>query len=167
MSSVVNRALFINGVFRSVLDRILDTQSGNPDHPLFLRPSSSSSIAMLRANPPTTDCPVILYVSTSDDLNQVSYVGEVIRWEDATGLSPERIEHINEVLLLHQEGESPVDGQSSSGVNLLSVRRLSRFPEPFSAGKLVKVSDGLPLSANRTRAGGWSAVHPCPVGVGR
>ena len=165
MSSVVNHALFINGIFRTVLDQILETQANNPNHPLFLRPSSNSPIVMLKTSPPTSDVPVILYASTTDDLNMVSYTAEVIKWEDITDISPARIEHVNEILSLHQPCEGLIVDQLESGLNLLSIRRLTKFPEPFSAGDLVKVSDGQPLSTNRTRAGGWSRVYPLNPGL--
>lgn len=165
MASVVNHALFINGIFRTVLDQILATQANNPGHPLFLRPSSSSPIAMLKTRPPTSDAPVILYASTTDDLNMVSHTAEVIKWEDITDISPARIEHVNEILSLHQPCEGLISGQSESSINLLSIRRLTKFLESFSTGELVKVSDGQPLSDNRTRAGGWSPVYPLNPGL--
>ena len=60
MSSVVNHALFINGIFRTVLDQILETQANNPNHPLFLRPPSITTtdrkkgiLSTLHSNLPT------------------------------------------------------------------------------------------------------------------
>lgn len=160
----LNQALFLNGVYRSALDRILGTQTSNPDHPLFLRPKDDRPIVMLRDSPPTPDVPVMLYASTTDDLNMVSYTAEIIRWEDATALSFERVDHVNEVLALHQYPEGLVNIHRPDGLNLLSIRRLAALPEPFSTGKLVKVSDGQPLSAGRKRAGGWSPVYPLGQG---
>ena len=158
MSSVANHALFINGVFQSVLEKILLTQADNPDYPLFLQPASRSPIVFLKTSLPTTDDPVMLYVSTTDGLNMVSYVAEIVGWEDITDLSLARSEQVNDIRTLRQPDEGIlVPGQDS--INLLSIRRLTKLDEPFSVGELVKVRDGKPLSTNRTRAGLWSVVY--------
>ena len=163
MASANNNALFINGIFRTVLDKILETQAGNPDHTLFLQPESGSPIVMLKNSPPTPEDPVTLYASTTDDLSMVSYTAEIANWEDKTTLSQARIEQVNGILVLHQQGEGTLYDQShvtdKRSINLLSIRRLTKLPEPFSVGQLVKVRDGKPLSTRRTRAGGWSVVQ--------
>jgi len=44
-------------------------------------------------------------------------------------------------------------------VNLISVWRMRELSKPFLVSELQKLSDGLPLSTNRQRAGGWSYVN--------
>ena len=48
-------ALFINGIYRSVLDEILSTQSHDPEITLFLQPYGGKAIARLRDNVPSPE----------------------------------------------------------------------------------------------------------------
>ena len=75
-------ALFINGIYRSVLEEILATQRGHPDFTLFLQPHSGSAIARLRRDVPTPEAPVTLYASTTDELDAISYTAEIVGWEN-------------------------------------------------------------------------------------
>ena len=159
--------LFINGIYRNVLEEILKTQSGTPDQTLFLQPYSPSSIKMLMNDPPTIDKPVRLYASTTDDLPMVSYAADIIGWEDKTKMDDARREDVDSIIKTFQPGEvedeeglwvhSPTTDRPY--LNLLSIRRLVKLANPFSVANLVKVSDEKPLSTNRSRAGGWSYVY--------
>ena len=51
------------------------------------------------------------------------------------------------------------DDPGTSSLNLLHVRRMFKFTEPFSVSRLIKISDGKPLATNRTRGGGHSYVR--------
>ena len=103
--------LFINGIYRNVLEEILETQSGNPDHTLFLQPYSASPIAMLKNNPPSLEDPVKLYASTTDDLATLSYTAEIIGWEDKTELSQGRRDEVTGILNSLQPGEGGLYGE--------------------------------------------------------
>ncbi len=162
-------ALFINGVYESVLEEILRTQSILPDQILFLQPYSSRPIVDLQILPPTVDLPMRLYLSTTSDLPTVRYLGEIVGWDDKRSLSPAKRALIEEIIKLLQPGEkelydaSPAPGGVS--LNLLHVRRLQRLEKPFSVDRLIKVRDGGRLSPNRSMSGGWSYVEPEAAGV--
>ena len=78
-------------------------------------------------------------------------------------MSNERCELIESIINLLQSEEGGlynlVDDPEASSVNLLHVRRMFKFNEPFSVSRLVKISDGEPLAMNRTRGGGHSYVR--------
>lgn len=157
------QALFINGIFNTVLDEILEIQSVTPDKTLFLQPYSRSPIVMLRDNPPTIENPVTLYASTTDNLATVSYTADIVCWEDKTLLDKSRPDAVDETIRSFQRQEgglydtSPTTGKLC--LNLLSIQRLVKLTSPYSVANLIKISDGKPLSTNRTRSGGWSPVH--------
>ena len=64
-------ALFINGIYETVLEDISAEQSKDPGLTLFLQPYSGSAIALLRVNVPSPESPVTLYASTTDKLDTV------------------------------------------------------------------------------------------------
>ncbi len=153
--------LFINGIFRSVLEEILETQSVNPDHTLFLQPYKGVPIAMLRDNPPSVEDPVKLYASTSDELGSVSYTAEIVGWEDKTKLSQGRRAEVERSLDSLQPNEGGLYNYSSSGkssLNLISIRRLVKLLNPFPVAELIKASDDKPYGI-RSQPGGWSPVR--------
>ena len=165
-NGVVNKqALFLNGVYRSVLRGILKAQSEDPKGTFYLQPYKSQAIAKFRDNlnlRPTNANPVRLYASTTDDLSTVSFSADIVDWADKRELSQEDFDRIhNEIMSggYNREGlfsESPETGRTS--VNLLYVQDLVKLACPFPVSNLSKTSDGLPLSAKRTQSGGWSYV---------
>jgi hypothetical protein len=158
-----SEVLFINGVFKGVLEDILAVQSELPDAILFLQPYSSSAMTRLRDDPPTTEAPMRVYLSTTTALSTVRYEGEIVGWDDKRKLSPGKRRVLSRLIYCLQPTEGGVydasrspDGQS---VNLLHIRRLRRVKTPFRVDRLIKISDGKPVSASRTTAGGWSYVR--------
>ncbi len=160
-------ALFINGVYESVLEEICRTQSVLPDQILFLQPYSSRPIVDLQIFPPTVNDPMRLFLSTTTDLPTVRYVAEIVGWDDKRTLTPEKRALIEQIIRLLQPGERELyDASAAPGgvsLNLLHVRRLKKLHEPFSVERLVKVRDGGRLSPNRSMSGGWSYVQPDPA----
>ncbi len=162
-----SEALFINGVFKGVLEEILIIQEALPEQILFLQPYTSSAITHLRDDPPTVDDPMHFFVSITTDLPTIRYEAEIVGWDDKTTLSKERRHAISRITWTLQPGEgglydaSRVEGAPS--VNLLHIRRLKRLTEPFGVEQLVKTSDSQPLSPGRATAGGWAYVRvPSP-----
>ena len=153
-------ALFLNGVYRDVLDEIVAEQSAAPQGVLFLQPYSRVPIRLLKDNPPSPEAPVRLWASVSEDLRVVQYEAEIVGWEDKTALSPAYRRAVRAVLERHQPGELALfDGTAMQGsLNLLSVRHVTRV-DAFPVTRLIKVRGRQPLSANRSRSGGWSPVH--------
>ena len=155
--------LYMNGVYRSVLEEILDVHRHLPDQILYMQPHGPGQITRLRDDPPTIDNPTKMWISTGDDLQHVGYVTEIVGWEDKIEMSDERHELIQSIINLLQPKEGGlydmVDDPAASSVNLLHVRRMFKFNEPFPVSRLVKISDGMPLATNRTRGGGHSYVR--------
>ena len=156
-------ALFINGVFESVLEEILEVQRELQEHVLFLQPHSSMAIQHLKEHPPTVDDPVRLFLSTTDRLSTVNHRAEIVGWEDKREMTEPRRNVISRRLWTLQPKEtgrfdaSGVEGASS--VNLLHIRRLTKLEKPFEVSELVKTGDSTPVSAGRTTAGGWAYVR--------
>ena len=155
-------ALFINGVFDSVLQEILKIQSELPEQILFLQPYSSRPMRELRDRPPTAESPMQLFLSLPTDLASVHYTAEFVGWDDKRALSDRKRHTLNRIIRALQPNEGGLYDASPTGdrksVNLLYIRRLQRLEPPFPVGHLIKTSDGKPLSSGRTTAGGWAYV---------
>ena len=156
-------ALFINGVFESVLVEILKVQADLPEQILFLQPYSGSVMRTLRKTPPCVESPMRLFISKTDSLATIHYQAEIVCWEDKRDLSEAKRQVINRVIGALQPDEKELYNSAKNGtgesVNLLHIRRLQKVPVPFSVEQLLKVSDGKPLSTARTTSGGWSYVE--------
>jgi hypothetical protein len=155
-------ALFLNGVFETVMQEILRIQEPLPDCVLYLQPYARDRIVRLAEEPPSLVDPVQLFISTTDHLAQVQYVCEIVGWEDKREMHQSRIDQLSEKLRKYQPGEEGVYGLDEPGkgpmVNLLHVRRMHELNSSFSVGLLRNIKDGQPLSTDRTRAGGWVYV---------
>ena len=156
-------ALFINGIYETVLEDISAEQSKDPGLTLFLQPYSGSAIARLRGNVPSPESPVTLYASTTDKLDTVRYMSDIVGWEDKTAMTAARQQEVTAIIEQHQtkEGGLYFDAAASGAIslNLLHVRRMVELQEPFSVARLIKLSDSKPLSTNRSRSGGYSYVR--------
>ena len=148
-------ALFINGNFEGNLECIANVQSVLPEQILFIQPYANSAIVELRKDPPTVDDPVVLYASTSNDLNRIHYTAEIVGWEEKSAVSHEKREVIEKILCTLQPDEG---GLYPQGQNLLHVRRMKRVARPFSVSNLIKTRNNEPVG-ERSTAGGWSYVH--------
>ena len=155
-------ALFINGIFDSVLTEILDAQIAQGGGESFLQPYKGQVISMLREHPPTPSSPVTLYISTTENLSKICYSTEIIKWEDKRELSESRRQMILRHLEKFQTKECDLfRGQElgeGKAVNLITIRNLRSLETLPPTSFLIKKSDGLPLK-KRTRAGGWSEVY--------
>jgi len=158
-----SEALFINGAYEDVLRDILEIQSVLPEQILFLQPYSGRAMVRLRDDPPTIESPMRLFLSTTTDLATVQYTAEIVGWDDKRALSDRKRHILNRIIYCLQQTEGGVYDASRTdegeSVNLLHVRRLQRFESPFSVEHLIKISDGKPVSAGRTTAGGWAYVR--------
>lgn len=156
-------ALFINGVFESVLEEILKVQAELPEQILFLQPYSGRVMRTLHKTPLSVESPMRLFISKTDTLATIHYQAEIVCWEDKRKLCEARRQVINCVIGALQPDEKELYDAAKNGtgksVNLLHIRRLQKVPVPFSVAQLRKVSDGTPLSTNRTTSGGWSYVE--------
>lgn len=156
-------ALFINGVFKETLAEIETAQHDNPGMPCYLQPYSSRRIKLLADAAPSPESPITLYLSLSNPLNEVAYIGKIVGWQDKEKLlsDPIREATANQHIKSFQPSETNIYATSGDGklcVNLISVVDLKRLPRSFPVSHLIKASDGLPLK-KRTRSGGWSPVQ--------
>lgn len=155
-------ALFINGVFESVLKEILLIQQYLPEHIMFLQPFSSDPITHLRDNRPSVDDPMRLFLSITTDLPTVHYTAEIVGWYDKRKISEEERFVFNRLIWTLQPNEGGLYDASPVGkpsVNLIHIRRLHKLNSPYSVTNLIKTSDNEPVSPDRTTAGGWAYVH--------
>jgi 5-methylcytosine-specific restriction protein A len=161
----MQQALFVNGVYPGVLEGILDAQNEGASMS-FLQPHTGKIIRLLRETKPTAQSPLNLYISTTKDLTHITYTAKIIGWEDKNMLSTSRRRQVDAHLSEHQSGEVKLfRGQEKSGskpINLLTITGLRMLETAFPTSVLIKASDNLPLSVNRTRSGGWSAVIDQP-----
>ncbi|RJP88583.1 MAG: hypothetical protein C4518_10965 [Desulfobacteraceae bacterium] len=158
----MSNALFINGIFNGVLTEIIQAQDAHNGGEYFLQPYKGQVIKFLKKQQPTSDAPIRLYISTTENLSQICYTAEIIRWEDKRELSEQRSEEVAAILKRDQSGEAGhftgFDRNANKSVNLVTIRSLRRLDSLHSTSLLRKASDDLPLK-KRTRAGGWSEVY--------
>ena len=166
-STIRDFALYINGIYRSVLDEALAVQEEVPEQVVYLQPHKSHRIKELAEHPPTPDNPVQLLASTTDELNSVQYAGEIIGWRDKREVSGRKREYLDKLIKAMQPWETGLYAEANGieCVNLLSVRNLRRLSEPFPVSELVNARRDGELG-ERTQAGGWVYVRPDSVPQG-
>jgi hypothetical protein len=154
-------ALFLNGVYESVIEDIIISQDARGGGTHYLQPYKGAIIQMLKKAPPTEDAPVALYVSTTKNLKNICYTAEIVDWKDKRELSEVERNQVLAHLMQYQPGEKPLfaaeEEVGEKAVNLLTLRHVRRCTTLLPTNILRKRSDGLPLKP-RTRAGGWSEV---------
>lgn len=151
-------ALFINGVFDSVLAEILNAQDVLHAEESFLQPHRGQAIQMLKKRAPTPSSPVRLYISTSANLNTICYSAEIIRWEDKQELSDSR----RQIILRHLKKFQPKEAEDlnkKEAANLITIRNLRRLECQPSTNFLIKVRNGEPYEPRKPPGGGWSEVY--------
>jgi hypothetical protein len=158
-----DEAVFINGIFRGVLDEILVVQDHLPDQILFLQPYKSQPIKHLMVNPPSVEDPVQLLASTTERLGKVEFSGEIVGWDDKRNLAEheERWRAISRVVWSLQPNEGGVYECAGGDrcVNLLHVRRLRHLERAIPVTQLIKTENGQPIRGERTTAGSWTYVE--------
>ena len=162
-------AVYLNGIFRAVLDDIAGVQKELPEMTLYLQPYKSHRMKELAENPPSPDAPVLLLASTTEDLNTVQYAADIVYWRDKRKLTERQRSVVDALIRGHQPTEWDTglyaEANGSEAVNLLSVRNVRRLDSPFSVTDLVNVGDGSNLG-ERTTAGSWVYVLPNSVPQG-
>jgi len=155
-------SLFINGVFESVLNEIVEAQAKNPDLVCYLQPYTDAIIKKLSNEVPSEANPVTLYISLTDSLESISYTADIIGWEYKPDISKTRLSKLNKHIRTYQPGEEKIYkiDEDKPAVNLIHVKNMRRLQKPASVASLIKISDNQPLSVNRTRSGGYSYVFP-------
>lgn len=155
-------ALFINGIYESVLADIIDSQARRGGGTSYLQPYKRAVIRMLSGNTPTAEQSVRLFISVTHSLSNISYSAEIVGWEDKRELSPSRRAEVLAHLTDWQQGEinlfNGVEQTGADALNLLTIRNLRRCDSILPTSILRKVSDDLPLKP-RSRSGGWSEVY--------
>ncbi len=165
----MEKALFLNGVYRDVLDEIFSGQKTTPAPVYYLQPYSSDKIKLLSESELSKDNPISVYISTTDSLGMISYSAEVIGWEDKRKIKSARFQVLKQHIQKWQPEEEDIYMTAPNGrkcTNLISIVNLHQFTNPISVGNLIKVSDNNPLKA-RTQSGRWSYVFKLPDWVGK
>jgi 5-methylcytosine-specific restriction protein A len=160
----MENALYLNGVYESVLDEIIKSQEKNPDNIFYLQPYSEKIIKQLKKETPTTDSPLSAYISTSGQLNQICYSAEIVGWEDKREIAPSRRALLNEHIKKFQpkEGKIYPEARGKKCVNLISIKNLKKLSNQLSTSNLIKINNGEPLKP-RTQPGNWSYVKALPL----
>jgi hypothetical protein len=160
-----DEAVFINGIYRGVLDEILVVQEHLPDQILFLQPHKSQPIKHLMVSPPAVDDPVQLLASTTERLGEVEFAGEIVGWDDKRNLPEHRWHAISRIVWSLQSTEGGVYDRAAGSrcVNLLHVRRLRRLKRSIPVTQLIKTENGQPIRGERSRAGSWTYVERVEV----
>ncbi len=155
-------ALFINGIYDTVLVEILAAQEVRGGGISYLQPYKGAVIKSLQAGAPSPRNPIRLYASTTANLSNICYTAEIIGWEDKRELSVLRRNEIKEHLRELQPGDlnlfDRVEEVGETAVNLVTIQNLKKLDSLFATSVLKKTSDDLPLK-KRSRSGGWSEVY--------
>ena len=167
---LIGVALYLNGVSETVLKEILVAQEDQQhEQPIdyYLQPHAESKIVYLSESDPTPENPIQLYISTSGNLEQVTYRAKIVRWEDKQAIPNDRLEELNQHIQQFQPKEEAIYHEINGKPckNLLTIRSLEKLPHPFPVSNLIKTSDGTPHQT-RTQSGRWSPVFELPDWVG-
>ncbi|MBC8213102.1 MAG: HNH endonuclease [Candidatus Marinimicrobia bacterium] len=154
----MNYALYINGIFESVLTEIVTAQKNNDNLICYLQPYKSHKINWKNSVLPTEQNPITLYISTTDSLPIVTYKAKIVGWENKNEINEARREFLDNHIMKFQKGETEI---YEKGVNLISIIELQKVQIPLSVQNFTKIDDNKPLKT-RTRAGGWSYVNTLP-----
>ena len=158
---MMSYALYLNGVYKSVLDEIRIAQAGNPDLVCYLQPYASRKIAKLAKYPPTFDASLTVYISLTTCLPFVSYRAKVVGWENKCEISNTRMKVLNDHIQKHQRSEEEIFRTNSNGkpcINLISIVEVEMLEEQIPISNFIKISDRTPLKP-RSTSGGWSYVN--------
>ena len=160
----MEKALFINGIFETVLDEIIKSQKGNPDRIFYLQPYSAHNIKQLKNKPPNSDSPMSLYISTTKQLNHICYTADIVGWEDKRKITQDRLYSLNRHITEFQPKEEEIylTYHEKICVNLISIVNLIKLTNQLSIEDLIKESNGTHLK-KRSRSGGWSYVYALPL----
>jgi hypothetical protein len=160
-------ALFLNGVYEHVLADIAKVQRVEPERILYLQPYSSTRIAKLYTWEPSPDNPILVYMSTTDNLAMVSYGGEIVGAWEKSELPRDAKETIDRTITTFQPTEPGVYPEVH-GIrcrNLLGVWKLRKLSDPFHVTEFLLLNTGEPPAGPRMMAGHWWYVHPRRGGV--
>lgn len=150
-------AIYLNGVWPNFLEEITQVQRKRPTQTLFLQPTGDRPITYLRRGVASIEDPVILYASPTNDRAHVHYAAEIVDWSDKYKLSGKHRERVERIIDTFQKEEKY--GVFEGSLNLIHVRNMRRFKQPFPISNLVKISNNEPLK-QPPRAGGFSYVRP-------
>ncbi len=153
---IKERVYFANGVHKNVLEEILFNQKINPDKVFYLQPYAFEIANELRDFSSEKGYSWQLYASTTEDLNHIHYVGEIVGWENKQKLLPARLEFLNEHIKNFQPKETDI---YENGINLISIKNLRKLSQPIHVSQCYKISNGTQLK-QRTQAGRWSYLLP-------
>ena len=140
--------IFINGVYRGVLNDIAEVQNLVPNQVLYLQPYAGSRIAQLAYKPPSVESPTRLFCSLTDDLPTVHYTCAIVGWHDKRELVGREHEIIERVIRAFQPTEDGIYRHinNTECVNLLSVLNMRELSKLFLVSELEKL-----LTTNRSR----------------
>lgn len=161
----MNYALYLNGVFETVLDEIMQAQINKPGKTFYLQPYRKDYITKLKENPPTPDSPISLFISITNDLSNISYIAEIVGWEDKQNIDPVRFQVLNDEITKHQKKEERIYLELDNGkkcANLISIRNLKKLNDKIKLSNLILISSGKPHKT-RTTSGGYSYVYDFPI----
>lgn len=161
----MKKALFLNGVYESVLEEILISQKKFGMEINYLQPYATQNIGLLKEENPSAKEPITVYISTTVKLNNICYTAEIVAWDDKTLLDNKTIENLNKHIIRFQPGEEKlhlINDRGEEYKNLISVRNLKPMLNLYSVSILRKISDDTPLKT-RTQAGKWAYVYKLPA----
>src|SRR3954463_5127856 len=92
----MSTALFINGMFESILDVIHKVQQAVPEKPCYLQPYAAGRIRFLAKTHPTPEQPITVYFSLTGSLGLISYRGKINGWRDKRHLSEAELDLLNQ-----------------------------------------------------------------------
>ena len=160
----MDKAFFLNGVFESVLTEIIESCSNGKTEIAYLQPYSTSVAKFLKENHPSSENPITGYFSTTKGLSEVTYIAEIIGWEDKRELSEQRKLEVETALNNFQPDEGGlylINDKGEQYANLITISNLRKLNRSIPVTNLTKISDGRPHGI-RSQAGGWSTVYLIP-----
>jgi 5-methylcytosine-specific restriction enzyme A len=154
---------YLNGVYESVLEEIINAQSSDKSLICYLQPYKEHKINWKNSITPSLENPIECYISLTTSLAFVTFKAEIVNWELKNELSDSRLDLLNNHIRKYQPEENKIFMEVSGTpcTNLLSIVNLQRIDIPIHVLNLIKISDSTPYKP-RTQSGGWSYVSILP-----
>ena len=149
-------SLFLNGIYKDVLEEIIKSSNQNQNEVFYLQPKQKKRIKRLWATNPTKSKPLLLLLSISKDLNKIWYTASIVGWKNKNELVASEKDEINKLIKKNQPNEGGL--LPGDSVNLIEISGLKELSEKFSVTSLIKIRDNIALK-KRTQPGHWCYVR--------
>ncbi|WP_264875143.1 HNH endonuclease [Vibrio agarivorans] len=155
----MDKAVLFYGVFDETLREIYLECQKSTNETFYLQPKTSDAIKIIED---PSNLPITLYVTTSNDVNTVSYQCEIMKWENKQELDGTYLDGVTDKLAIIQPSETTGAYLSFDGIapsrHLIHVKNMVKTSPKFPITDLILTSSDEPCK-ERSQGGGHAVVY--------